>query len=168
MKITKHSVVQLSYTLREDDINGKIIEEVGEQDPLTFLFGVGSMLPKFETNLEGITVGDDFSFPLIASEAYGEVNPEAIVQLEKSIFVIEGKLAEELLVIGGAISLRDENGHNHRAVVLEVTEDKVKVDFNHPLAGQDLHFSGKVLTVREATQSEIDHGHVHGPGGHQH
>lgn len=168
MNIAKHSVVQISYTLRGDNESGEVIETVPSSDPLTFLYGVGSMLPVFEKNLLGLGKGDAFKFALKSADAYGEHNPEAVVDLDKSIFVIDGKLATEMIGIGKIVNLRDDQGNPHRAVILEVGEDTVKADFNHPMAGRNLHFTGAVVDVRKATETEISHGHVHGPGGHQH
>ena len=101
-------------------------------------------------------------------DGYGESDPQAIVDLPKDVFKVNGEIQDDLLVEGNVIPLQDQNGSPLQAVVLEVGEDTVKMDFNHMLAGKTLHFKGEVVEVRQATQEEINHGHVHGPGGHHH
>lgn len=168
MVIDKHAVVSLHYKLQEDNEKGELIEETTGGQPLTFLFGVGQMLPSFEENLEGKKEGDTFAFRLESQEAYGPYEPESVVPVPKNIFVVEGKLQEEMLVVGNTIPLQDQTGRQLIGKVMEVKEEEVVLDFNHPMAGVNLYFSGKIESLREATESEIEHGHVHGPGGHEH
>ena len=168
MVIDKNTVVTLHYRLTEDNASGELIEETYGSQPLTFLYGAGQMIPEFERNLEGKEAGEEFSFGIKSSEAYGDHDPDAVVALPKSTFVINGKLAEDLLVPGKVIPMSDQHGNRLNGVVQDVRGEEVIVDFNHPMAGQDLHFTGNIETVREATSSEIEHGHVHGPGGHHH
>ncbi|HCK22563.1 MAG TPA: peptidylprolyl isomerase [Bacteroidetes bacterium] len=168
MIIEKNRVVSLAYKLQRNDAAGETIEQVNNEQPFVFLYGVGSLLPDFESNLEGKTIGDKVSFGIAAADAYGLPDDKALEYVPKDIFIIDGKLAEDLLEIDNIVNLRDQQGNLVRARVAEVNEAEVLLDFNHPLAGQDLFFSVEVLEVREATQEEMDHGHVHGPGGHQH
>lgn len=168
MTISVEKVVSLSYQLSEANPPHNFIEEAPETDPLVFIFGIGMMLPAFEAHLTNKKVGDTFDFSLIAEDAYGLTNPEDIIDLPIEQFYIDGKLAEDLLVEGSFVTFRDENGVPHRARVVEVKKEVVNVDFNHPMAGMDLHFKGKILNIRPATPSELDHGHVHGPGGVEH
>lgn len=168
MQIKNHSVVSLSYTLKNDNAQGEVIEIAKETEPLVFLYGAGSMLPKFEENLSELSSGDTFEFTLHSADAYGEYAPQAVIDLGKDIFLFEGKLDEELISIGNMIPMRDSDGNVLHGKVVDVTEDAVKMDFNHPMAGRNLHFSGSILEVREATADEISHGHVHGAGGHHH
>lgn len=93
---------------------------------------------------------------------------EAIIDLEKSIFEVNGVIDQKLLEIGNTITMQDQHGNPLDGIVVEVGSDTVKMDFNHPLAGESLHFSGEILEVRDATAEEIAHGHVHGPHGHHH
>lgn len=165
MKIDKHTVVTVTYTL---DVEGDLIEKTDKNNPLTFLAGVGMMIPGFEQQLLGKQPGDTYDILVRPEEGYGESDPEAILDLPKNIFVIDGKLQEDMLVEGNVVPLQDQQGTPLQAVILEVGEDTVKVDLNHQLAGKTLHFTGEVLEVRKATKEEIDHGHVHGPGGHHH
>ncbi len=168
MQITKNTVVSLSYVLKRDNAKGEIIEETRAGDPLVFLYGNGQMLPKFEDNLSTLKTGDAFEFTLASADAYGEMDQDAIIDLEKSIFMIDGKTDDELLAIGNVIPMRDDQGHTLQGTVVSVNDDSVRMDFNHPMAGNTLHFTGKVIDVREASAEELSHGHVHGAGGHHH
>lgn len=168
MKVGNKKVVSLTYELRKDNAEGELIQKLESDRPFVYLFGVGGLLPKFEESLSGLEAGDNFNFDLSSKEGYGEQNPEAIVDLDKKIFEIDGKIDEELLQLGNQITMQDQDGNPLDGVVLEIGDDKVKMDFNHPLAGMDLHFSGNILEVRDATPEEIDHGHVHGEHGHHH
>ncbi len=168
MKAAANKIVSLLYTLKENNEQGPVIQVTPEDKPLVFIFGVGQLLPEFERNINGLGKGEKYAFSLKSSDGYGEKDPEAIVDVDKNIFVIDGKLAEDILIVGKSIGMRNDQGQPMTAVVLEIKEDTVKLDFNHPMAGKDLHFSGEILDVRDATPEELDHGHVHGPGGHQH
>ncbi len=165
MKIQKHTVPSITYTLKVD---GEIIETAGTDSPLVYLHGVNSMIPGFERQLEGVELGADFDFKVTSEEGYGDINPDALVSLPKSNFEIEGKFADDLIQVGGVVPMQDQNGHPLRGIVLEITEDSVSMDFNHPLAGKELQFIGQVVDVRIAAEEEISHGHVHGEGGHDH
>ncbi|MCP4553305.1 MAG: peptidylprolyl isomerase [Bacteroidetes bacterium] len=162
MKISKNEVVSMTYELRLNDENGKSVQRVEKENPFVYLFGVGGLLPVFEKNLEGLAVADKFTFILSAEEAYGHHSKEAIVDLDKKIFEVEGKLDEELLVVGKVIPMQNEQGHHLNGKLLKIADEKLTLDFNHPLAGQNLHFQGEILDVRVATKEELDHGHVHG------
>lgn len=168
MQITKNTVVSLTYVLKRDNANGEIIEETRVGDPLVFLYGNGQMLPKFEENLSTLKTGDAFEFTLTSADAYGEKDQDAIIDLDKGIFMIDGKTDDELLTIGNVIPMRDDQGNMLQGTVVSVSNDSVRMDFNHPMAGNTLHFTGKVVDVRIATDEELSHGHVHGAGGHHH
>ncbi|MFN3939882.1 MAG: peptidylprolyl isomerase [Chitinophagales bacterium] len=168
MQIDKNKVVTLTYDLHRNDANGDLIETVDSNNPFVFLFGVGGLLPEFEGNLAGKTAGQYFEFGITAANAYGEADETAVQYVPKDIFVIDGVLAEDLLVQDSFVNLRDNEGNLVRARISNVGESEVLLDFNHPLAGQDLFFAGQILEVREATEEEIAHGHVHGQGGHHH
>ena len=165
MKISKNTVASVTYSL---EVEGELIEKTDKNDPLVFLVGVGSMIPGFERQLLGKEAGDTYKITIDPEEGYGEADPEAIVDLSKDIFMVDGKLQEEMLVEGKVVPMQDQNGNPLQGVVVEVGDDSVKMDFNHRLAGKTLEFAGEVIEVREATQDEISHGHVHGPGGHHH
>ena len=161
MNIDTNKVVALKYELRVNAEDGEMVEKVENDKPLQFIFGIGSMLPKFETNINGLKPGDSFSFKLEADDAYGIINNDMIVDVPKDIFKVDGKLDESLLVIDKVIPMRDQQGNHLNGKVLEILDDTVKLDFNHPLAGNDLFFTGEVLETREATEKELSHGHIH-------
>lgn len=168
MNIEKNKVVAVHYTLTEGTAEGQLVESTKGSEPLTFIFGVGMMIPAFEANLEGKKSGDTFAFGIPAAEAYGEYDEAALVEVPKNIFEHEGKIPDGLLEIGNVLPLQDQEGNRLQGMVAWVGLDKVKLDFNHPMAGVDLFFSGNVESIRDADPTELAHGHVHGPGGHQH
>ncbi|MDF3076355.1 MAG: peptidylprolyl isomerase [Sphingobacteriaceae bacterium] len=162
MNIEQESVVALTYDLYTNE-NGeeKFVEQATEENPLVFLYGVGMMLPKFEENLQDLSVGDTYDFELTAGDAYGEKDENAIAELPIDMFQ-----GNDLPEVGSILPLQDNQGHQFQARVTGVTEISVTVDLNHPMAGQDLHFKGKILEVRKATADELAHGHAHGVDGH--
>ncbi len=161
MNIEKNKVVSVTYDLRTENHESEIVESATAENPLKFIYGAGMMLPKFEENLSEKTKGDSFQFMLKADDAYGQASPENLIEMPKSSFVVDGKLAEDMLVVGNLIPLQDQEGHRFDGVIVEILDETVKLDFNHPMAGQDLYFTGKILEIRDATAEEIDHGHVH-------
>lgn len=168
MKVGKDKVVTLTYELRLHNETGEVIQKVDEARPFVHLFGAGTLLPSFEENLNGLISGDEFGFHLAAEEAYGDLSNDAIVELEKAIFEIDGKIDEEIVAVGKMVAMQDENGRPLEGTVLDIKDETIIMDFNHPLAGESLYFSGKIIDVREASEEELAHGHVHGEGGHQH
>lgn len=162
-----HKVISLEYTLFRDNEQGEQVESSVGREPLVFLSGVGQMIPDFENNVKNLNVGDSFSFGIVSDNAYGPIDKDAIFDLPNETFIHEGKMIDDVQV-GNTIGLQDQDGRPFPAKVLKMSETSVTVDLNHPLAGQNLHFSGKILDTRPATSEEIEHGHVHGQGGHQH
>ncbi len=157
----KNKVVSVRYELRLKAKDGEVIEMVDESKPFTFIYGTGYMLEKFEEKLKGMSDNETFEFSLTSDEAYGERNEENMAEIPMSAFEANGKLEDGLLTIGNFIPLRDEAGNQYNGKVLSVSEDMVKLDFNHPLAGEGLYFTGAILSIREATEEELSHGHVH-------
>lgn len=158
MKITANKSVAAEYELYVDGENGgepELMEKATLQKPLTFIFGTGMMLPKFEENLFSLSVGDTFDFRIPAEEAYGLYEDENVIDLDRSIFEINGKLDEKVIFAGNIVPLMDSEGNRHNAQVVEVNNTIVKVDLNHPLAGENLHFKGSILEVRDATDQEL-------------
>ncbi|HEY1009678.1 MAG: FKBP-type peptidyl-prolyl cis-trans isomerase [Daejeonella sp.] len=162
MNIQPNSVVALTYDLYTKE-NGEevFVEKADEQNPLVFLYAVGMMLPKFEENLQGLSPGDTYDFHLVAEDAYGAKDENAITELPLDMF---GEM--EKPAIGSILPLQDNEGNQFRAKVTGVSDAAITVDLNHPMAGQDLHFIGKIISVREATTEELAHGHAHGADGH--
>ena len=163
MTINPNTVVSLTYELHTTNAEGQqvFVEKADEQNALVFMYGTGMMLPKFEEHLAGLNAGDEYSFELTAEDGYGAIDPGAFADLPKEMFK-----EVDLPAVGDIIPLQDNEGNHFRAGVTGVHEDSISVDLNHPMAGKNLIFSGKILTVREATQDELAHGHAHGADGH--
>jgi len=158
MKITANKSVSAEYELfvdGEKEGELELMERATAEQPLSFIYGVGMMLPKFEENLFGLSEGETFDFTINNEDAYGPYEDENVIDLDRSIFEIDGKLDTEVVFEGNVVPLMDNEGHRINAQVVSVTETHVKVDLNHPLAGENLHFKGKVLEVREASEKEL-------------
>ncbi len=167
MSEVKKNVITVDYKLFKDTAEGEMIESTEGNQPLAFLSGLGQMIPEFEKNVIDLKKGETFSFGIKAENAYGISTKEAIIELPKKMFMDGDKLADGV-VVGQILPLEDQNGHVHPAKVVTINEETLTMDVNHPLADQDLHFTGTVVDVREATKEELEHGHAHGEGGHQH
>ena len=155
MNISINKMITLSYILRAESNEGEIIEQTTTDNPLKFVFGVGSMLPQFELNLTDLKQGDDFEMLLNAENAYGEVDDEAIVDLPKDIFIVDGVFDEERFQLGATVPMQSADGRRMNGTILELEGEMLKMDFNHPLAGLDLHFKGNIIEVRDATEEEL-------------
>ena len=156
MKITANTYVAVTYDLNVGEGEEReLMEKATTEVPLKFIFGMGMMLPAFEQALEGLEVGDKFDFSLAPADAYGEYNQDHVLDLPKNIFEVEGKFDAEMIKEGNTVPMMDSNGNRMNGSVLEVKEDIVVMDFNHPLAGETLHFSGEVIDAHEATAEEI-------------
>lgn len=160
MSDVKNKVIAVSYNLHKDTAQGELIESTEGKEPLRFLSGLGQMIPDFENNVVNLNEGDTFSFGIKAEDAYGSRTEEAIIELPQDIFKKDGKLVEEVQV-NNVLPLQDQNGNVVPAKVVSINPETITVDVNHPLADQDLHFTGTVVEVRVATQEEVEHGHVH-------
>jgi FKBP-type peptidyl-prolyl cis-trans isomerase SlyD len=164
---TTNLVHVVHYQLFRDTAEGELIESTEGGNPLAFISGIQQMIPTFEEEVKDLKAGAEFAFGIPSDKAYGPRHDDAIMDLPKDIFMKDGKMAEEVAP-GNMVPLQDQNGQVVPAIVLGIDEKTVKVDVNHPLAGQDLFFKGTVVETRPATQEELDHGHVHGEHGHQH
>lgn len=167
MSNSTHNVISLHYNLTKDTATGELIESTEGKEPLTFLSGMGQMIPEFEAQVSALEEGGTFSFGIKSENAYGKRVEEALIELPIDMFMQEGKLMEAV-VVGNILPMQDQNGQVQPGKVLAVNEASVNLDMNHPLAEQDLHFQGSIVNVRPATQEEIEHGHVHGAGGVEH
>ncbi|MDR2927782.1 MAG: peptidylprolyl isomerase [Cytophagaceae bacterium] len=154
MTIEKNKFVSLTYKLKGSD--GELIEETDSNQPLEFVFGTGRMIPMFEQKLCGLKQGDSFDFSLQPEEAYGERNEEAVVELPMHLFEIDGVIDDEMLTPGNVLPMQNTHGDRMDGLVLEVKDNTVMIDFNLPLAGETLFFSGSVLEVRDATNDEMN------------
>lgn len=156
MKIETNKYVTLTYDLHvgEDD-ERELMESATKEAPLAFIFGTNSMLESFENQIEGKAAGETFTFTLTPEEAYGEFDEAKILELPKSVFQVDGEVDEKLLEEGNTIPMMDTEGNKLMGSVIEVKDEVVSMDFNHPLAGETMHFTGSVLEVRDATTEEI-------------
>lgn len=163
MKIEKNKVVTLSCELREIDKNGPIIDTYPKDDPLKFLTGALNIIEDFENKITGLASGDPFEFVLEPSQAFGDYDDENVMQIPYDTIMSANQDKDHQLEIGHPIKVADEQGNEMigEITTIDIPENKVTVDFNHPFAGIAVHFSGEVIDVRDATESEIDHGHAH-------
>ena len=160
MKISKNSVVSIQYTLTDDQ--NDVLDRSSAQDPLVYLHGTGSLIPGLEKTLEGCIAGDKLKVSVKPEDGYGIRDDKMLQNVQKSEF----PQGEELQV-GMSFQVNGENGPMVLTVV-EIRGEEVIVDSNHPLAGVNLHFDVEVMSVREATENELSHGHAHGPNDHHH
>src|SRR5690554_1110741 len=156
MRISDNKYITLSYDLNvgEGD-NLELMEQATEEQPMEFIFGTNMMLDAFEREIEGLEQGAEFNFQLTPEDAYGEYDDAQVIELPKKIFKIEGKIDNEVLFEGNVVPMMDSSGNRLMGSVVEIGDDIVTMDFNHPLAGEKMHFTGKVLGVRDASPEEI-------------
>jgi FKBP-type peptidyl-prolyl cis-trans isomerase SlyD len=158
--IARDCVVSIHYTLTSDA--GEVLDSSSGGDPLAYLQGHGNLIPGLERELEGKKAGDALRVRIAPTDAYGEQDAALIQEVPRSAFG-----ADTNLHVG--MQFHAESNHGTRTVTItKVLGDTITVDGNHPLAGQHLNFDVQVVAVRAATQEELSHGHVHGPGGHHH
>ncbi|MEG1616324.1 MAG: FKBP-type peptidyl-prolyl cis-trans isomerase [Bacteroidales bacterium] len=157
MEIKPGKFVAVSYKLvgLQEGQPAEELEETQPGAPLEFIYGTGTMLESFEKKLENLKVGDKFDFVLPAAEAYGVEDDENVIELPKEVFFVDGKFDDEMVVEGAVLPMRDAHGNTINGTVDKITETAVVMDFNHPLAGTDLHFTGEVLEVREPNENDI-------------
>ncbi|MDR1699268.1 MAG: FKBP-type peptidyl-prolyl cis-trans isomerase [Prevotellaceae bacterium] len=157
MKIAEKTIVTVIYDLYVDgkDGNPELMEQATAERPLVFCYGIGMMLPKFEEALAGLKTGDKFDFTIASEDAYGMYDDENLIDLDREMFEVDGKFDSERVKTGALIPLVDNEGNRLNASVVSVNNERVRVDLNHPLAGENLHFKGEVLGVHEATAEEI-------------
>jgi FKBP-type peptidyl-prolyl cis-trans isomerase SlyD len=160
MQIAKNTAVQINYTLKNDA--GEVLDSSEGAEPLAYLQGNGNLIPGLEKALEGKRAGDAVNVTIPPEDAYGVRDDSLIQDVPRSAF-------EGIADIEVGMQFHAESNHGPRTVtVTKVAPDTVTVDGNHPLADQTLHFAVKIIDVREASQEELSHGHVHGAGGHHH
>ena len=160
MKIKKNTVVTLNYTLKNSA--GEILDTSEGREPLVYLHGVGGLIPGLEAELEGKGKGNSFNTVIAPENAYGKRRDDLLHVVPKS-----GFQGDEEMQIGMRVQLETEQGPAI-ATISEIEGENVTLDLNHPLADMELHFAVDVMELRDATEDEISHGHVHGPGGHHH
>lgn len=161
MQIEQNKVALLEYTLT--DSAGEVMDTSEGGDPLAYIQGIGNLIPGLEEELEGKSAGDELNVTVQPEKGYGVRNDALVQQVNREVFQ-----GVDELQVGMQFHAQGEDGGNHMIWITAIDGDDVTIDGNHPLAGQTLTFAVKVLEVRDATAEELDHGHVHGPGGHQH
>lgn len=152
-------VVSMEYKLTAD---GEVLDSSDEAGPLQFLAGYGNIIPGLESEMAGMKIGESKNVTVQPADGYGEFDEEAFTDVPRSEFPADLKLEE-----GMELHVTDEDGNHQAAYVAEFDDQTVKLDFNHPLAGAVLEFYVKVVALREPTDDELDHGHVH-EDGHRH
>ena len=152
--ISDDVVVSLDYTLTVD---GELVDSSDENEPIQSIQGQGQVIPGLERSLYGMGVGDSKQVVVAASEGYGDEDPEAYADVPRSEFPSQIPLEP-----GVELQLTNQDGEQLQAFIESIEEDSVRLNFNHPLAGKELHFAVEVIDLRQATPEELDHGHVHG------
>ena len=161
-----NKLIAVNYRLYVDGDNGKeLMEETKADQPFQFITGFGIALDAFEHQVEGLEKGTDFNFTLEKEEAYGEYVEERVLDLDREMFCVDGRFDQEHIYVDAIIPLQNEDGNHFYGRVVEIGDQQVKVDLNHPLAGETLHFEGTILENREATEQEIQHLIKHLSGG---
>lgn len=159
--VTENMVVSLDYVLTLE--NGQEVDRSEDNAPLEYLHGHNNIIPGLESELEGLNIGDQKSVTVQPERGYGERNPEGVAEYPREVFPPSREMQ-----VGEAIMMRDsESGEKFQAYITEIRPESVLLDFNHPLAGETLHFEVKIADLREPTEEELSHGHVHQPG-HDH
>ena len=156
MQITKNKVASIHYALTNND--GKVLDSSSGREPLTYIQGIGNLIPGMEEGLEGKTQGDKFSLKISPEKGYGAKDDKLEQRVPRTAFG-----AQEIKV-----GMQFQTNQGGVVTVTKVGLAEITVDANHPLAGVELNFDVEVIDVRNATEDEMAHGHVHGPGGHHH
>lgn len=159
MQIEKNKVVSFHYKLSEEDSE---LEQSHDGDPMSFLFGHGGLIPGLEEAMSGRENGDSFSVTVPPEKAYGHHSPDAVQRIPVKHFGTKKKLRQ-----GDVVALQTSQGPLD-VTILKIGKFMADVDANHPLAGRTLTFEVDIVDVRDATGEEVEHGHAHGPGGHNH
>lgn len=155
VKIRKNTIATIQYSVT-DAADGKLLQKVSGEDQQEFLFGNQLLLEVFEYHLQGLSAGDSFEFQAGSEEAYGPIDPKAIVDLPIQTFAEEdGRIDHEVVQVGHVFPMGDRQGNQLYGKIIRKKDDWITMDFNHPMAGKDLRFSGKILAVREASPDEI-------------
>lgn len=158
MNLTRNKVASVAYTLT---VNDQVIDQADKASPMNFIHGVGGMIPGFEKALEGKTTGESLSIVVDPNEAYGVRNEDLTQDVSREMFT---GIPDDQLVAGAQFQAQTDAGVEV-ITIAAVEGDEVKIDANHPLAGETLHFDVEILDIRDATEEELAHGHVHAAGG---
>jgi FKBP-type peptidyl-prolyl cis-trans isomerase SlyD len=160
MQIEKNKVATIEYTLKNND--GEVLDTSEGNEPMVYIHGIGNLIPGLEEVLEGKGQGDETQVSIPPEKAYGVPNPELVQVVERNVFQ-----GVDDLQVGMQFQAQSDDG-TQVIWITDLEGDNVTIDGNHPLAGETLNFDVKVVDVRDASAEELEHGHVHGPGGHDH
>ena len=160
------TVIYDLYIAGDEPQTEDLMEQATEENPLIYCHGERMMLPEWERQMAGKEIGDSFDFTIGVKDAYGERDESGVLELSREMFVIDGKFDDERVQVGNVIPMNTTDGQIVNAMVLEITDETVTIDLNHPLAGEDLHFKGKVLDIRDVTEGELKA--IRGEGCHCH
>jgi FKBP-type peptidyl-prolyl cis-trans isomerase SlyD len=152
-RVTDNVIVTMDYSLT---VNGEVVDTTEGDEPLEFLQGHQNIIPGLEKELYGLGIGEDKEVTVESEDAYGDFDPKQIVNVPRSEFPEDFPIRE-----GVELETKDTRGNARNAIIIEVGEEEVKLDFNHPLAGKELRFVIKIADLRKPTEEELDHGHVH-------
>ena len=163
MQIANNKVVTVTYKLHSNlpTEEQAHVETADDANPLQFIYGAGMMIPGFEKGLESKAIGDDFSFSIQPEDGYGANDETAVINLPIEVFKVEDVIDFSVVKVGNMLPMSDNQGNVLNGKVVSYDDEMVKMDFNHPLAGHHLHFSGKIIEIRDASKEEMEHGHVH-------
>jgi FKBP-type peptidyl-prolyl cis-trans isomerase SlyD len=156
MRIATNKFVSVTYDLNVGEGEEReLMEKATAEVPLHFIFGTGMMLSAFEDALKGLETGGTFDFTISPADGYGDFDEEHVMELPKSVFEVEGRFDSDMIKEGNTVPMLDTDGNRLNGSVIEVKKDVVVMDFNHPLAGETLHFTGEVIDVHDPTAEEI-------------
>ncbi len=157
MEQTPHKYVTVAYELFTDNEKGihELVEKAPAEHPFQFISGMGFALDSFEDKILALAEGENFDFVLKQDEAYGPYEQDHVIELPKETFSINGKFDKDMVYPGAVLPLVNADGVRFNGLVLEVKDNTIIIDLNHPLSGKDLHFKGQVIVKRDATDEEI-------------
>jgi len=151
-------VVSMEYSL---SVDGEMLDSSKDEGPLQFLAGYDNIVPGLEREMKGMKIGESKDVVVSPADGYGEFDDEAFMEVPRSEFPDDMEIE-----MGMELGVSDDDGNHQMAIIESFTDETVRLDFNHPLAGAELHFTVKVVGLREPTQEELEHGHVHEEGHH--
>lgn len=149
MKVENGKTVSLSYVLKYDNAEGELIETIDASHPMSIEIGAEDLLETFEEKIMNLSAGDEFEFILTPEEAYGIYDKTYVASVPRNEIMADGEVEEDPICIGNIIPLNDEEGNEYEALILDVKEGIITLDFNHPLAGETLYFKGKIEAINE-------------------
>lgn len=147
MEIAAGTKAKITYTLKTEGLGQ--IEKISEDKPIEFSFGIMQLLPEFEEKLKGLSPGEHFDITIGFDKAYGPIDPYAIFDIPLDTFEVDGKIDEEMIKMGNVLPMTDNEGNKHMGKIIKILKDAVTLDFNHPLAGENFNFVGKVISVEQ-------------------